>query len=130
MKASSLGYAGSRGTYAPPALRMPSSPTTISGAFDADADKLRSHSQRLKVMPDSLSGRSALGRSAAVFKDYRNSVGSSLYLGLKQLMDTRILRIICLGVIPLHQQLMPLGYRQQRQFCKMLLWISDPSSNV
>jgi len=31
---------------------------------------------------------------------------------------------ICLGVIPLHQQLMPLGYRQ-RQFCKMLLWISD-----
>ena len=41
-----------------------------------------------------------------MFKDDRYGVGRSLGLRFKKLLDTQILRIVGLGIVPLHEQLL------------------------
>ena len=53
--------------------------------------------------------------------------GVRFYLLLKQLMNTLILRVISLRLVPLHQNLMLLGFGKHRQVRYSLLWIgNDP----
>ncbi|OAD21705.1 hypothetical protein THIOM_002521 [Candidatus Thiomargarita nelsonii] len=50
------------------------------------------------------------------FKHDGNDIGGAFHLCLKQLMNTSILRILSLSIIPLNQQLVLLHFSQERQF--------------
>ena len=54
-----------------------------------------------------------------------DGVRRSLHLRLKELMNTHIPRTIGLGTIPLHQQLLPLGFGQEWQVREALLGICN-----
>ena len=49
-------------------------------------------------------------------------VGCAFHLGLKQLMDALVARIVHRRVVPLHQQLLSLGLGQRRRLCNRTLW--------
>ena len=59
------------------------------------------------------------------FEHDGDGVRRSLHLRLKELMNTQIPLTIRLGTVPLHQQLLPLGFGQERQVRKALLGIRD-----
>ncbi len=62
-------------------------------------------------------------RQLLIFKHYRYRVRGSRDLRLKQLMDTEILRMPGLSIVPLHQQLVLLCFADERQVRKILIGI-------
>src|SRR5262245_7842624 len=62
-------------------------------------------------------------REMLVFEDHRNSIRCFFNLSFKQFMSLLVLRIGALGLVPLNQKLMLLGFTEQRQFTYALLWV-------
>ncbi len=60
-------------------------------------------------------------------EDYSHRLGSAFHLGLKELVDTLILWVGCLGGVPLYQELVALLLRQEGQLRQALRRIGhDP----
>src|ERR1700746_3045897 len=129
----SCGYAGSSGTYAPPALRMPSSPTTISSDRSTQTPTSTSGPtpNPIQCCPNEV-GRQWMAAPVQlsvvhlpVLEHHGHRLGGPPSLLFKQLLDTLVPRIIGRRVVPLHQQLPTLLLGQQRQLAQAALGRRD-----
>ena len=107
-------------------MRIPSSPTTISSdrSTQMPTNVSGSHPQPLQ-MPGQLIGafiELAIGQ-LFVFKDDGRRFRRALDLLLEQFMNAFVPRVIPLRLVPLHQQLLALGIRQQGQIRQPLIRI-------
>src|SRR5262249_7566100 len=64
-------------------------------------------------------------RQVLSLKRHSDSIGCTLHLGLKELMNTQVLWILGVGGVPFHQELVALLLCQEGQLRDGLCWISD-----
>src|SRR6266542_4250434 len=88
----SAGNAGSSGTYAPPAFRMPSSPTSI--ALERSVQIATRESRRTQI-------ELAVGKRLAIVELRGDPSGVAARVALEQMMHADLARIVGRGVVPL-----------------------------
>ena len=86
-------------------------------ALDTDADQdIRSHAKRVEVVRQLVGAGVELGiGQLLILEDNRYGVGRARYLFLEEFVNAFVLRIIGSRVVPLDEQLVTLGFGEQRQ---------------